>query len=168
MAGRLGCSRGGAVISSLIKVLSPLPGHENLHTNTWHGSWASPRLQMGQADPAQRLGLGSVIKDGDSAEEVTANQAFLLSLPGEMVLPATWHFVSCSNYTQIIIKTKVTSLNTALHSGLSVTTKKFTFLLCFNLSCPKFISKQFFVSSNYNLSSWNYCATLSFFCCCFL
>lgn len=54
---------------------------------------------MGQADPAQRLGLGSVIKDGDSAEEVTANQAFLLSLPGEMVLPATWHFVSCSNYT---------------------------------------------------------------------
>lgn len=48
------------VMSSLIKVLLPLAGHEDLHANTWLGSWASQRLQMGQAaaTATQRLGLG--------------------------------------------------------------------------------------------------------------
>ena len=53
---------------------------------------------MGQATVAtRRLSLG-VIRDGDSAEEVTANQPFLFPLPGEMVLPAPEHFL-CPNYT---------------------------------------------------------------------
>ena len=46
--GGSGCSSRVAAISSLIKVHSPLSGHKDPHTHTWLGSWASPRLQMGQ------------------------------------------------------------------------------------------------------------------------
>lgn len=54
---------------------------------------------MGQATVAtRRLSLG-VIRDGDSAEEVTANQPFFFPLPEEMVLPAPQHFFSCPDYT---------------------------------------------------------------------
>lgn len=45
-------------MSSLIKVPSLPAGHEALHANTWLGSWASQRLQMGQAATVQRLGPG--------------------------------------------------------------------------------------------------------------